>query len=122
MRYLGHKHDVAHANTLQSEAEESSVFTRGALQLSLGNTRPPRLFMASRTLEVNSGNSGAWQKHGCYSHQAKWYYKVKGEVMHIYYIDATWFKEEWVHLFSLNAYIYINITAHIWRNIYMEVM
>lgn len=42
--------------------------------------------------------------------------------MHIYYIDATWFKEEWVHLFSLNAYIYINITAHIWRNIYMEVM
>lgn len=66
--------DAGHANTLQSEAEESSVFTRGALQLSLGNTRPPRLFMASSTLEVNSGNSGAWQKHdisGCYSHQAK---------------------------------------------------
>ena len=34
--------------------------TRGALQLSLGKTRPPKVLMASRTLEVNSGNSGAW--------------------------------------------------------------
>lgn len=33
--------------------------TLGALQLSLGNTLPPRELIASWTVVVNSGNSGA---------------------------------------------------------------
>lgn len=36
--------------------------TRGALQLSLGNTLPPRELIASWTLVVNSGNSGAYRE------------------------------------------------------------
>lgn len=36
--------------------------TLGALQLSLGNTLPPRELIASWTFVVNSGNSGAYRE------------------------------------------------------------
>lgn len=36
--------------------------TLGALQLSLGNTLPPRELIASWTVVVNSGNSGAYRE------------------------------------------------------------
>jgi len=36
----------------------------GALQLSLGNTLPPRELIASWTFVVNSGNSGAYREKG----------------------------------------------------------
>lgn len=41
---------------------KSNLLTRGALQFSFGKTHPPRTFIASCTVMLNSGNSGAWRR------------------------------------------------------------
>lgn len=65
--------------------------TLGALQLSLGNTLPPRELIASWTVVVNSGNSGAYREKeeiiwACQYHHSK--YRKQDQISRLNYLGT----------------------------------